>query len=68
MKRREIQYKPKLKKNIEYYQYNNEGSEIVNRRYNEVIKKDNLHSISIEYFPNQKKPSMFILIWEEHIC
>jgi hypothetical protein len=68
MKKGDLQYRPRVKTEKEFYQFNIEGSEMVNKRYNELIEtRTNLYSILIKYYPSTKNPSLFVLIWEEYV-
>ena len=68
MKKGDLQYRPRIKTEKEFYQFNIEGSEMVNKRYNELMEtKTNLCSILIKYYPSIKSPSLFVLIWEEYV-
>ncbi|GEM_PF-4668530 len=57
----------RIKKNIEYYQFNEEGSKSVNKRYEELMNTQNLRTIIIELYPNYKNPTCFLLLWEKYV-
>lgn len=57
----------RIKKNIEIYQLNENGSELVNRRFEEISKLDNLRELSVEFYPSEKKPICYILTWETNV-
>lgn len=57
----------RIKKNIEFYQLNEEGSELVNQRFAEVSQLDNLRELSVELYPNNKNPNYYALTWETNV-
>lgn len=61
-----ITYPERIKKNIEIYQFNQEGSDFVNKRYEEIKDMSNLKEISIHLYP-KKRPNSYILKWEIYV-
>ncbi len=52
----------RIKKNIEFYQLNEEGSKLINQRFAEVSQLDNLRELSVEIYPNY-----YALTWETNV-
>lgn len=66
-KMKENKIPERIIKNIEFYQLNEEGSKLINQRFEELSSLDNLAGLSVELYPNEKNPNCYALTWEINV-